>query len=209
MAELKLYKTVLGAVQTNVYYLKNTDTDEVIIVDPADEAEEIFSNLTDIGAKPVAIYLTHGHYDHILAAKAVKERYGIPVIAHEDEVPVLTNARYNMSAFYGLDYTLEPDITVKDGDILEYAGFSCKVLHTPGHTWGCCCYYFEEQKLLISGDTLFQFSYGRTDFETSDGKEMAKSIKRLLSELPDDVTACPGHMGYTTIETEKRYNPLA
>lgn len=209
MAELKLYKTVLGDVGTNVYYLRNADTDEVIIVDPADNAPEIFSNIEEIGGKPVAIYLTHGHYDHILAASEVKEKYGIPIIAHEDEKKVLENPRYNMSGFYGAGVTVEPDITVKEGDTLNYAGFSCTVMHTPGHTWGSCCYYFPEQKLLISGDTLFQFSYGRTDFETSNPADMKESIRRLLDELPQDVTACPGHMGYTTIEEEKRYNPLA
>lgn len=209
MAELKLYKTVLGMVGTNVYYLKNEETSETIIVDPADNAQEIIANIDDIGGKPVAIYLTHGHYDHILAAKEVKEKYNIPVIAHEEEKKVLENGRYNMSAFYGIDCTITPDQLVKDGDELDYAGFPCKVLHTPGHTWGSCCYYFPEQKLLLSGDTLFQFSYGRTDFETSNGADMQKSIKRLLSEIPDDVTACPGHMGYTSIEAEKKYNPLA
>ena len=209
MAELKLYKTVLGPVQTNVYYIRNAENDEVIIVDPADSSEEIFANIDDIGGKPVAVYLTHGHHDHILAAKDVREKYGIPIIAHEEEKKVLEEARYNMSAFYGVPFVLTPDILVKDGDELDYAGFSCKVLHTPGHTWGSCCYYFPEEKLLISGDTLFQFSFGRTDFETSSHPDMVKSIHRLLTELPDDVTACPGHMGYTTIEAEKRYNPLA
>ncbi len=209
MAELKLYKCVLGMVQTNVYFIKNTETDEMIIVDPAEDAATIFECVEDSGGKPVAIYLTHGHYDHILAAKEVKEKFDIPVIAEEEEKKVLEDPRLNMSGFYGINYSMEADIYVKDGDELNYAGLPCKVLHTPGHTWGSCCFYFPESRLLISGDTLFQFSYGRTDFATSNQNDMVNSIRRILSEIPEDVTACPGHMGYTTIEAEKQYNPLA
>ena len=209
MEKLKLYKTVLGMVGTNVYFIKNTDTNEMIIVDPADDAKTIFECVEDTGGTPVAIYLTHGHYDHILAAKEVKEKYNIPIIAEEEEQKVLSDPKLNMSGFYGMNCSLQADETVKDGDTLQYAGLPCTVLHTPGHTWGSCCFYFPESKLLISGDTLFQFSYGRTDFETSSQADMAASIRRILTELPEDVTACPGHMGYTTIGEEKKYNPLA
>ena len=209
MAELKLYKMVLGQIQTNVYLLMNEETHEVIIVDPADEAQTIIDSVREIEGKPVAIYLTHGHHDHMEAADAVRKEFGIPVIAHEDEQTVLNDPSLNGSGYFGPSVRLQADITVKDNDKLDYAGFDCRVMHTPGHTWGSVCYYFPEHQLLLSGDTLFQFSYGRVDFATSNPQDMKNSIKRILTEIPEDVTACPGHMGYTTIEAEKRYNPLA
>ena len=209
MAELKLFKMVLGPIGTNVYFLMNEDTRQMIIVDPADEAQTIIENVRECGGIPVAIYLTHGHHDHIEAADAVRREFDIPVIAHEEEQTVLNDPSLNMSGFYGTKVSIQADKTVKDGDELDYAGLHCVVMHTPGHTWGSVCYYFPENKLLISGDTLFQFSYGRVDFATSNAQDMQNSIKGILTELPEDVTACPGHMGYTTIQAEKRYNPLA
>lgn len=209
MAELKLYRLVLGMIGTNVYLIQNTETKEVIIVDPADSAPQIIENIDKIEGKPVAIFLTHGHYDHILAVNEIKAHYNIPVIAHEDEVLVLSDMRINMSGLYGLNVKVDVEVPVKDNEEITYAGLTCKVLHTPGHTQGSCCYYFEEAKILISGDTLFQFSFGRTDFATSSHKAMENSIRRLLTELPADVTACPGHMSFTTIDAERKYNPLA
>ena len=89
------------------------------------------------------------------------------------------------------------------------AGFSLLVLHTPGHTEGSCCYYFPQEDVLISGDTLFEGSVGRTDFPTSSGGDMMRSLHRLLEELPEETRVFPGHGGETTIGYEKRYNPFA
>ena len=107
------------------------------------------------------------------------------------------------------DYTMQADKTVKEGDVLHLADFEIHVLATPGHTAGGVCYYIPAEKALFSGDTLFCESYGRYDFPTSSGRELIASVKRLLKELPGDVTVYPGHNDETTIEHEKRYNPLA
>ncbi|MBR6231171.1 MAG: MBL fold metallo-hydrolase [Lachnospiraceae bacterium] len=208
MAELKIYRRVVGMIQTNVYFILNEETKELVIADPADDAYALEADISSWGAKPVAIYLTHGHHDHIGAVNELKEKYGIPVVAYETEKALLCDTKANLSAFYG-PLTVEPDVLVKDGDKLDYAGFECTVIHTPGHTAGSCCFYFPENKILISGDTLFKCSYGRTDLPTGSFTDLENSVRRLLSELPEDVTVCPGHMGFTTIEAEKRYNPLA
>lgn len=208
MAELKIYRRVVGMIQTNVYFILNEETKELVIADPADDAYALEADISSWGAKPAAIYLTHGHHDHIGAVNELKEKYGIPVVAYETEKALLCDTKANLSAFYG-PLTVEPDVLVKDGDKLDYAGLECTVIHTPGHTAGSCCFYFPENKILISGDTLFQCSYGRTDLPTGSFTDLEKSVRRLLSELPEDVTVCPGHMGFTTIEAEKRYNPLA
>lgn len=158
---------------------------------------------------PVAILLTHGHYDHMLAAEAVSKRFGIPVYAHEAEQEVLRDAQKNLSAAWSSPYTMEADRTVKEGDVLTLAGYEIRVMHTPGHTKGSVCYYLPEAGVLLSGDTLFCESYGRYDFPTSSGRDLVASVKRLLRELPENVKVYPGHNESTEIGYEKRYNPLA
>lgn len=113
-----------------------------------------------------------------------------------------------MMDYYRKDYTLEPDLTVCDGETFEAAGVTWKVIETPGHTIGSCCYYIESEDLLFAGDTLFRTSYGRVDLPTGDAMSMLASVKKLLT-LPETVKVYPGHMGVTSIEYEKKHNPLA
>ena len=122
----------------------------------------------------------------------------------------LTDGQKSLVAGYFREpYTITPDVTVKEGDELSIAGFTWKVFETPGHTIGSCCYYIEKESVLFSGDTLFAGSYGRTDFPTGSGRQIAESVRRLLSTLPDDTMVYPGHMDTTTIGFEKKYNPLS
>lgn len=209
MAQMKVEYLVLGMVSTNCYLIQNTDTRELIFIDPADNAKELIRHAENLGGRPTAILLTHGHFDHILAAEELRQKYSIPVYAHELEQEVLEDPSLNLSGNWGAAYSMTADKLVKDGDILELAGFEIRVLHTPGHTQGSCCYYFADEQVLISGDTLFAQSYGRVDFPTSSPSGMRASIKRLLSELPDDTAVLPGHETTTSIAMEKRYNPLA
>ena len=103
--------------------------------------------------------------------------------------------------------TVQADFYEKDGSLLEIAGFRLKLIATPGHTGGSCCYYLEEEKLLFSGDTLFEGSVGRTDFPTGSMSSLIRSIKEKLLVLPEDVIVYPGHGDTTTIGDEKKYNP--
>lgn len=209
MKNLKIESMVLGAVQTNCYFLMNSETKELLIIDPADEFGRIESQIARMDAKPAAVLLTHGHFDHMMAADEVRRHWGVKVYAHELEQEVLGDPARNLSGMWASGYTMRADETVKDGDVLSLAGFEIRVMHTPGHTQGSVCYYFPEEKVLISGDTLFAQSVGRTDFPTSDGRKMRESIRRLLETLPADTDVYPGHMGETTIGYEKRYNPFA
>ena len=209
MADIKIQNLILGMVATNCYFLQNPDTKEILLVDPADGADAVEQKVRALDGKPVAILLTHGHFDHIMAADALRKRYGIPVYAHELEEAVLEDAGLNLSANWSHSFSMKADRLVKEGDILQLAGYEIRVLHTPGHTVGSCCYFFPEQKVLISGDTLFYHSYGRTDFPTSSMTDMVKSVRRLLTELPENTAVYPGHDMATSIDMEKRYNPLA
>ncbi|MDD3278099.1 MAG: MBL fold metallo-hydrolase [Lachnospiraceae bacterium] len=209
MSKIEIKNLVLGSVSTNCYFAMNPDTKELIIIDPADRFMDIDRQVMKMGGKPVAVLLTHGHYDHILAAEKCREKYHIPVYAHYFEESVLANAEVNLSAAWDMPYTIKPDVTVKDQEVLKLAGYEIKVLHTPGHTTGSVCYYIETEQTLFSGDTLFAQSYGRTDFPTSSSRDMKTSIRRLLTELPDQTRVYPGHNEETSIAVEKRYNPLA
>lgn len=195
---------VVGPIRTNCYFLGNQETNEVVVVDPGDEGANIIRLLNQRKAKPAAVLLTHGHYDHILAVNDLKKQYpGIPVVISELEKPMVEDQRLN-SGIGGYDYTFQPTRYVKDLELITYAGISFQVISTPGHTAGSCCYYDAEHKILFSGDTIFRDSYGRCDLPTGSSENMWKSLKRVLCSLPEDVQVFPGHGPQTTVGYEKR-----
>ncbi len=195
---------VVGPIQTNCYLVGNARTNEAVIVDPGDHARLLLDMIKKREAAPAAIYLTHGHYDHILAVGDLLNCYpGLPVVISKKERPMVEDQTLN-SGIGGYDCRIEPTHWAEDGEVLTYAGLSFKVLATPGHTGGSCCYYLEEEKLLLSGDTLFYQGYGRCDLPTGSVEEMRTSLERLLTTLPEDVRVLPGHGSETTIGYEKR-----
>lgn len=208
MGQIEIKSMTLGMVATNCYLLINKETKEALLVDPADNALRISTVIEENGCILKAILLTHGHFDHIMALNDLKKKYNVPVYAHEDEEDVLKQSSLNMSGMIGQIYTTQADIYVKDGEHLKLAGFDVIVLHTPGHTKGGACYYFPEEKVLMSGDTLFHCSIGRTDFPTGSMSQLVRSVKEQLFVLPDDVQVYPGHDSVTSIGYEKQYNPF-
>ena len=179
-------------------------------MDPGDNAPKIIETCGKLGASVKAILLTHGHFDHVMAMEELRLKYKAPVFASEQEAGVLADPDKNLSVqFQGGGLHLKADMLLKDGETFEAAGYTFQMLHTPGHTEGSCCYYVKSEKVLFSGDTLFEGSYGRIDFPTGSGRQMIHSVADILLNLPDDTNVYPGHMGYTTIADEKQYNPLA
>ena len=205
---LAIRMMVLGPVQTNCFFLINEDTKEVLVIDPADHAQKIIEWMKSENLKPVAILLTHGHFDHIMGVEGIRKEYGIPVYASRDEVDVLAKPQLNVSTMMGAYLSMKADELFCDGDVLELAGMKLKVISTPGHTIGSVCFYIEEEKVLISGDTLFEASVGRTDFPTGSSRQLIESIKTRLFILPDDTSVFPGHGGTTSIGYEKLRNPF-
>lgn len=208
MKQIKVEQYIVGMVQTNCYVAINTKTKEAIIIDPADQANVIQTKIEEKGVRPVAILLTHGHFDHIMAVEELVEAFKIPVYAHTDESEILKTPSLNLSNMAHRKVNLVPDVNLKDNQDLVLAGFHIQVLHTPGHTKGSVCYYIEDEEVLFSGDTLFQESVGRTDFPTGSSVEIVHSIKEKLAVLPNAVQVYPGHEGATTIGHEKMYNPF-
>lgn len=206
MNELKLETIVLGVVQTNTYIISNLQRREAIVIDPADDAAKLLQYLKANDLVCKGILLTHGHFDHILAAEELRENIQAPIYAHETEARLLGDARMNASDFIQKRFGLQPDILLKDEELLTLAGFEIKVLHTPGHTAGGACYYFKDYKTLISGDTLFYEDIGRWDLPTGDHRQLVEGINHKLMCLEDSVKVYPGHGQPTTIGHERQYN---
>ena len=177
-------------------------------MDPADQGGNIYKAMTKNGFKIAAVLLTHGHFDHIWGTKELCELSGAKLYALDAEKELLKDARKNVSSQAGRAYTTDADIYLKDGDELTIADMTFQVIATPGHTAGGCCYYFKEAGFLVSGDTLFQDSVGRTDFPTGSMGTLVRSIKEKLFVLPDETKVYPGHGDNTTIGHEKKYNPF-
>ena len=199
---------VVGPVSTNCYFLINDELKEVAIVDPGDQAARIKTFIAKEELKPVAILLTHGHFDHMMAAEDLKAEYKVPVYACAKEKELLNSSRKNLSyGFIRMDYAMDADIYCKEGDEFSIAGCTIKVLETPGHTKGGCCYYIASENIVFTGDTLFCQSIGRTDFEGGSYPEICKSIKEKLFVLPEETICYCGHGEGTSIRHEKGRNP--
>ena len=208
MKKLELQKCIVGSVSTNCYLLKNKETGEMLIIDPGDNAGKIEQKILEMQGKPIAILLTHGHFDQILAAEEIRKKYNVPIYADQKEEKTLQDARINLTAYQGNGYTLKADVYLTDLQVEELAGFSVQMIETPGHTVGSCCYYLKDEDVLFSGDTVFCGSVGRTDFPGSSSAAIVNSLHRLLDALPDETEVYPGHDVSTTIGYEKRYNPF-
>lgn len=214
MSEIKIGKMILSVCQTNCYFLYREGAQECIVVDPGDQGAGIYDALKKNGFQVAGILLTHGHFDHIWGLKGLRDAAGadraeqVNVYAHEDERELLRDARQNVSEQAGRPCVVSADVYVKDGDEISLAGMTCRVIATPGHTAGGCCYYFEEAGFLLSGDTLFAESVGRTDFPTGSMGTLVRSIREKLFVLPDETKVYPGHGESTTIGHEKAYNPF-
>ena len=205
---MKIEKFVLGSMGTNCYLIINEETKELIIIDPATCPDYVVSHVNSNGYIPRAIFLTHAHFDHVMGIDGWVKEFGIPVYLHEEEKKVLEDPELNLSGVFGASYSYSDVKCLKDGQELEVSGFIFKVIHTPGHTCGGCCYYCAEEGVLISGDTLFYQSVGRSDFPTGSMGTLVRSIKEKLFCLPEDVMVYPGHNDATCIADEKKYNPF-
>lgn len=205
MGKLCVGRMVLGMVQTNCYLIYEEDVKKCIIVDPAQNG--VYDKAVAAGFDPVAVILTHGHFDHIMGCHELQAK-SLKICALDAEKDVLRDSELNASDQIGRPYTVEADRFFTDGEEVTIEGMTFKVIATPGHTKGSCCFYFEKDKVMISGDTLFEGSIGRSDLPTGNESEIIRSVKMLTRDYPEDVKVYPGHGDTTTIGDEKKYNPF-
>lgn len=202
----------LGAMTTNGYVVANETTHEMLVADPAGEAEKLQKIAEELAVKPVALLLTHAHMDHLMALGTLQKAWQVPVYAGKGDEALFDSFMQQLQDMVPGFVPGKVDHWVGDGDILQLAGFSIEVIATPGHSKGSVCYYIAEEGVLLSGDTLFRESIGRTDFPgemRGDHRQLLASIQqKLLARLPDETRVYTGHGPATTLSHEKRYNPF-
>jgi len=207
---LKIYPMPLGDFQANCYVI--TVGQDALIVDPGDEATKIITYIQTKGLNPVAILLTHGHFDHIGALKEVYQQYQVPVYVHTLETDYLIDPTVNLSVAAGKKPIAFDDLSPftfidKDKDI-TLLGEKITVRHVPGHSAGSIAFYFSESSVVFSGDALFKGSIGRTDLLHGNHNQLINSINTQLFTLPDDTIVYSGHGPATTIKDEQETNPF-
>ncbi len=188
-------------------YLAASDDGRALVFDPGDGAERICSIAKRNGLEITAIVLTHAHFDHIMATNELAELVGVPVYIHKGDLQALYEPSLNLSGLgAGIDYTLDRStevIALSEGDTVSVGGECFTVMLTPGHTPGSACFVCGD--IIVTGDTLFAGTIGRTDFPGGDIGEMRRSLARLRG-LSGDYTLYSGHGAETTLERERKHN---
>jgi hydroxyacylglutathione hydrolase len=196
---IKLDIVVVGVLSVNCYIVWHSETKDAYIVDPGSDADLIAQSVDELGVTPRALLLTHGHVDHIMAVPELAQKWDIPVWIHPEDVSLYSSPDNALLPWIPAVENLPtpvPEIPVVPG--LEFT-----LLHTPGHSKGGACFYFPKEKFVITGDTLFKGTHGRTDFPGGSQKQIINSIKNILLKLPAETRVYPGHHEATSINNEK------
>jgi hydroxyacylglutathione hydrolase len=190
---------------TNCWLLAAEGSDAAVVIDPGFSPERVRALLKAAGKRPEAVLASHGHHDHVGAAMELCGSEGVPLYIHKEDELALTDPDGWGAGF--LQPVGRPDDvrTLSDGDVLEVAGFTLEVLHTPGHTPGSVC--FRAGGFVFSGDLVFRGAIGRYDLPNSSAQAMRRSLRRFLT-LTDEVDVYPGHGPSTTVGRERIANPF-
>lgn len=211
MIEVK--QMLVGSLPTNCYIAINKETKGCLIIDPGFDLDKIDKYVVNNNLVPLAVLITHGHYDHITVAEDTAKHYGIKIYAGNNEKILLENEDYNLSKKFDRNVVrLDADIFLNDGELVEFVSndiinFRVKTIFTPGHTVGGVCYLIEDEKVIFTGDTLFRETIGRTDLPTGDYNTLMNSVNNRLMCLDDDIVVYPGHGFKTSIGNERENNP--
>jgi hydroxyacylglutathione hydrolase len=195
---------VVGPLESNCFVIADEKTKEALVIDPGDEPDKILDFIKENNLKVKHIVCTHAHFDHVGAVPEIKKETGAKIVIHREELDMYKRAK-DLAALwtYELDPLPEPDIFVSEGDKIEIGNLTFEILHTPGHSPGGICLYGEG--ILLTGDTLFAGSVGRTDFLGGDIEKLKRSFRKLMT-LPDEIKVFPGHGPQSIISYEKTHN---
>jgi glyoxylase-like metal-dependent hydrolase (beta-lactamase superfamily II) len=198
----------VGPLGVNCFILGCAASREGVVIDPGGDVGRISEIVQRHGLKIRYIINTHGHFDHVGGNLQAVKAFGAPLLIHENDAAMLGRAA-EVANMYGMqgENSPAPDSFLAETTEIVFGTHHMKVLHTPGHTQGGCCLYLEAEKKVITGDTLFADSIGRTDLPGGSHEQLLASVRTKLFTLPDEVTAYPGHGPKTTIGHEKRNNP--
>jgi len=205
---MKIEVITVGPIDVNCVILYCDEHLSAIVIDPGDSAARIIKFMEERKLIPKLVLNTHCHSDHTGGVEAVARHFSIPFLCHEDDAWMLTSKeQQDIADYLGVKKAPKNDATVSDGEIIDLCeDFSIRIIHTPGHTPGGICIYGDG--FLISGDTLFLNSIGRSDLTGGNHMQLLASIKEKLFILPDDTIVFPGHGETTTIGEEKEHNPF-
>jgi len=206
---MKIRRFQLGSLWTNCYVVASS-TGDAFLIDPGGPTEEVKEYIAGNNLKLRRILLTHGHGDHILGLSSIRDMASDGVSISEGDADCLVSSTKNLSSMMGAASSFEAaDSLITDQETINVGDMTVRAISTPGHTKGGLCFHVTEggQSLLISGDTLFARSVGRTDLPGGDDSELTSSLGKL-ADLPDETPVYPGHGPSTTIGDERRLNPF-
>ena len=204
---MKIIAMEVGLIGTNCYLVINEEQKTGVVIDPGGDAEQILEKIRQKGIAIEAIFLTHGHSDHIMAVDEVREATGAKVYISEADAGMLTKASSNLSIYMGAGREFKAtDEFLVDGETITAAGLKFQVVATHGHTKGGVCLVCGDT--VFCGDTIFSESIGRTDLPGGSYSQILHSIKTKIMVLPDEMKLLPGHGPATTIGWERRRNPF-
>ncbi len=200
----------VGRFSVFAYLIGGENGGDGLVIDPADDADDIIALANEKKLTIRSIVNTHAHVDHVMGNEEMKRKTGAKIIIHEDDAPLLSQIPRSMLAMFGGRPSPPADQTVREGDVIRVGELSLKILHTPGHTPGGMCLYGEG--IVFTGDTLFVGGVGRTDLPGGSWQVMLNSIKTKLLTLPDETVIYPGHnygpSPSSTIKIERFHNPF-
>jgi glyoxylase-like metal-dependent hydrolase (beta-lactamase superfamily II) len=207
---IEILKLTLGLLQTNCFLIGDTQSQDAVVIDPADNAPVIQRTAQERGWTVREILATHGHFDHVLASAELKALTGAPFRLHVLDLPLLRDLPRLVNGWLSIDVppAAEPDSFIDQGSTITVGTVALEVLFTPGHTAGHVSYVLRSEQTVFCGDCLFYGSIGRTDLPGSDPDTLMQSITRKLLPLGDDYHVAPGHMRDTTIGYERTHNPF-
>lgn len=199
---------VVGELGVNCYILADSETKEGIVIDPGADPERILAAVRKSGVKVLYVLNTHGHFDHIGGNRRLVEATGGKLMISREDEPFLQRASIS-AKMYGLkaEDSPAPSSYLAEGDEIRFGSHTARVIHIPGHSRGGSCFYLEKEGILISGDSLFAESIGRTDLPGGSQDQLVQAIRAKLLTLPDGTRIFPGHGPSTTVGHEKKFNP--